>query len=438
MTNILQITSDGARLCDEYGDRSCSALSFSLGQQLNLIFDLRGDAAGSSGKLTPYAGTEPDESVEFYFAIGTGEWENGASPLLLRTGEIAFSRSSSGAFLEIDIPDTGTAALAAALSGKANNVFCAEIGALDDNGKALAVWQFEVTVNNRIYLGGDAPESVSGDPAYLTAAEVLAVIAGRMAEFEISAGTGISVSGNTVSADLTAGSGIAISGNTISSALSFGDGFSVSAGTVGLQICGEAGISVSDDGNGAYVVAQALCPTAGIYLVDGEIGVCTGDGLQIVDYGDDDIRLAVDFADDSEVVDGLETAKCISCATLKTELDRRLASVVQSTVAAINYDPDVIVTGGGTAAEIFLCGGTHYRFSHALAFLEINFAGGIAGRLGSAIFTMAQTSSYSQIFWCDPAFSIAGTLPTIVCGASYIATVLDGVLKIEEVTLGSN
>ena len=440
MTNILQITSDGARLCDEYGDSSCSALSFSLGQKLNLAFDLRGDSADTNGKLLPYAGSEADNSAGFYFAIGAKTWETPASPLLLRTGEIVFTRNNTGAFLSIDIPDTGTTNLVNALSGKPDGVFCAEIGVLDGQGKALAVWQFEVTISNRIYLGGEAPGSVSGDPAYLTAAEVLAIISDRLenVDMTITAGTGISVSGNTVSVALNPGSGITISGSTISSNLAFGDGLALSGNTVGLQIYGEAGIFVSDDGSGSYVISPELTPTAGIYFVDGEIGIRCGDGLTIVYCGDDDSRLAVDFADDSEVVDGQESAKCISCATLKTELDRRLAGVVQSAVAAINYDPDVIVTGGGTVAEIFLCGGTHYRFNRALEFLEINFAGGIAGRLGSAIFTMASSSNHAQIFWVDPAFSIAGTLPSIVCGGSYIATVLDGVLKIEAITPGSN
>lgn len=470
MTNILQITPDGAKLCDEYGDTSCAALSFSLGQQLNLLFDLRGDAVGENGKLLPYAGSEADESAGFYFAVGSG-WGAAAEVLLLRTGEISFARTAAGALLEVDIPDTGTERLIAALAGKANAEFFAEIGALDGNGKALAVWQFKVKINNRIYIGGEAPPSVSGDPDYLTSAEVLAIIAERLENVDmtinagpgiavsgntvsaaltsgigiaisggtvrtdLAAGTGIAISGNTISSNLTAGSGISIAGNTISSALEFGDGLVFSGNTLSMQLSGESGIFVTDDGDGGLLIAPSFSCTSGLYFVDGEIGICIGSGLTLKEeFGDP--RLVIDFADDSEVVDGSESEKSISPATLKTELDRRLANVAQSVVSAINYTADTIVTNSGTAASVYLGGGTHHRFTNALEFLEIIQANGIAGRQGSVIFTMASTSNYQHIFWCDPAFRVVGTIPTVVCGGSYIATVLDGVLKIEEFTPG--
>ncbi len=172
--NVLQISPSGAKLCDEHGDSAGIALAFSLGQHLTLEFDLRG-AKSEDGILLPLETAELEQCPAFYFALGN-VWNAASTPLLLRTSGITVETRNGKSILTVEIPDTGVASLVASLAGKSSAVFTCEIGGLDENALAVFVWQFQVTVCNRIYLGGDLPESVSGDPAYLTAAEVRALI----------------------------------------------------------------------------------------------------------------------------------------------------------------------------------------------------------------------------------------------------------------------
>ncbi|MCQ2379050.1 MAG: hypothetical protein MJ016_07600, partial [Victivallaceae bacterium] len=255
--NILQITSAGAKLCDERGDSAGISLGFSLGQHLSLDFDLRG-SAGESGLLRPLDPAVFDVCRSFYFAISNA-WNASLPPLFLRTEGISTRTTDTETLLSVAIPDTGTAPLVAALSGKSSAVFTAELSGLDDDGRAVFVWQFQVTISNRIYLGGDAPESIAADPAYLTASEVLARIASasdRAAAdaaktFEI--GT---VSGGTAAAvSLTAGS-------TADLALNF----VLPRGAI-VTTAGEVGIFV--DGGSATLVNTITGGTATVGISGG-------------------------------------------------------------------------------------------------------------------------------------------------------------------------
>ncbi len=173
--NILQILPGGAWLCDERGDRSNQSLSFSLGQHLTLDFDLRQEAGGD-GILLPFDLSEISGCVNYYFAL-SDHWDSATAPLYLRTSGITLAATAAGTFLSVELPDTRSAALVAALAGKANASFTAEISGLDPAGLAVFVWQFKVTVNNRIYLGTGAAPSAGDEAAYLTAAEVRALLA---------------------------------------------------------------------------------------------------------------------------------------------------------------------------------------------------------------------------------------------------------------------
>ena len=66
--NILQINGSRAKLCDERGDSNGIQLCFTLGEKLDLQFDLRG-APGSDGILLPYIPEWADECRSFYFAM---------------------------------------------------------------------------------------------------------------------------------------------------------------------------------------------------------------------------------------------------------------------------------------------------------------------------------------------------------------------------------
>ncbi|MCQ2352143.1 MAG: hypothetical protein MJ033_01530 [Victivallaceae bacterium] len=172
--NVLQISSSGAKLCDEHGDSAGIALAFSLGQHLTLEFDLRGDET-DDGILVPLDAAKLADCTGFYFAL-SNVWNAASAPLFLRTSGITVETRNGKTILSVELPDTGVTSLISALAGKASAAFTCEIGGLDANALAVFVWQFQVTVCNRIYLGGDLPESISGDPAYLTAAEVRAMI----------------------------------------------------------------------------------------------------------------------------------------------------------------------------------------------------------------------------------------------------------------------
>ena len=193
--NILQILPGAVWLCDERGDRSNRTLQFSLGQHLTLEFDLRGEA-GSDGVLQPFDLATISDCVGYYFALAD-DWNAATAPLYLRNSGITFTSTETATHLSVELPNTGSAALVAALSGKASANFTAEIGGLDSDGLAVFVWQFKITVNNRIYLGSGAPESEGSEAAYLTAAEVRAMVS----QLALDAGTGLIKSDNALFVD---------------------------------------------------------------------------------------------------------------------------------------------------------------------------------------------------------------------------------------------
>ncbi len=172
--NILQITSSGAKLCDEHGDSAGVALGFSLGQHLTLEFDLR-SGESVNGTLAVYNASALNACRSFYFAL-SNVWNAAATPLFLRTSGISVATRNNKTILSVELPDTGVASLVSALSGRSDAVFTCEIGGIGDDARAIFVWQFQVTIHNRIYLGNNVPESISGDPAYLTAAQVRALL----------------------------------------------------------------------------------------------------------------------------------------------------------------------------------------------------------------------------------------------------------------------
>ncbi|MBR7149706.1 MAG: hypothetical protein IKD01_01650 [Oscillospiraceae bacterium] len=117
----------------------------------------------------------------FFFAID-GDFEKKTSPLLLRTSGITPESSESGTYLKVTIENTAVDTLLAALGDKKSVEFFCEIAGLSAAGTANFSWIFPVTVRNRLFMGGDAPESVTSDPAYLTSAEVKAFVTSEVDE----------------------------------------------------------------------------------------------------------------------------------------------------------------------------------------------------------------------------------------------------------------
>jgi len=174
----LHVDAAGAGITDVYG--AASNVTLPLGAAVRLELDLRGAPDPATGVLEPYDAAALASGVAAcYFALDR-DFDPRTEPLLLRTSGIAITSGSggSGAILSVPIPNTGTAPLISALAGSSAGEFIAEIGALDQEGVTLFAHQFAVTVRNRLYMSGDAPDSVAADPAYCTAAEVRLLAAG--------------------------------------------------------------------------------------------------------------------------------------------------------------------------------------------------------------------------------------------------------------------
>ena len=251
--NVLQISSSGAKLCDEHGDSAGISLAFSLGQHLTLEFDLRG-AETADGVLVPLNAAKLTGCTGFYFAL-SNVWNAASAPLFLRTSGITVETRNGKTILSVELPDTGVSSLISALAGKASAAFTCEIGGLDENALAVFVWQFQVTVCNRIYLGGDLPESISGDPAYLTAVEVRALIRER----NNFSGAGIDFTALEVLANDTQipagateylGIGLAVGGTGLAVAIPAGMTHAMKFKTLGGQVIvdwGDGTITTEDD-----------------------------------------------------------------------------------------------------------------------------------------------------------------------------------------------
>ena len=172
----LQIDASGARITDPYG--AAAEVNLPLGAAVRLDLDLRGAPDPETGVLQPCSGAVPElSSAVCYFALDR-DFDRRTEPLLLRTEGITVSSGGSGSstVFSVPIPNTGVEPLVSAMAEEPSAEFYAEIGAIDSAGDTVFSHQFAVAVRNRIYLGGDAPDSVAGDPAYWTAAETRAVI----------------------------------------------------------------------------------------------------------------------------------------------------------------------------------------------------------------------------------------------------------------------
>ena len=178
ISTCLQIDAAGARITDSYGTET--EVTLPLGAAVRLDFDLRGAPDPGTGVLVPYDAEAVGSGAAACYFVLDRDFDSRTEPLLLRTGGVTISPGSngSGAIFSVPIPNTGVAPLVSALAGRSSAAFFAEIGALNQEGVSLFAYQFAVTVRNRLFMGGDAPESVSSDPAYCTTAEVRALLAG--------------------------------------------------------------------------------------------------------------------------------------------------------------------------------------------------------------------------------------------------------------------
>ena len=175
---LLKITGSAGIWSTQYNKRS-STPEIMVGVAAQLRFDLRQAAAGSDGVLLPYPAEEL-RSDAFYLALDV-DFLQETSPKLLISNQITLTSGSNGeTFLDAVLPDTATPAILAALATKKTLTLNGEIGGFSgSNGADCANWAtgFEITLRNRVYLGGEVPDDVTSNPEYLTAVQVKALIA---------------------------------------------------------------------------------------------------------------------------------------------------------------------------------------------------------------------------------------------------------------------
>lgn len=176
---ILKIDGSAATWADKWG-KTLAAPELMVGVKYCLVLDLRSvNADAESGELLPVAPDEFDAD-SFYIALDA-DYDQTTIPKLLKTDGITLSSSDDGrVLLAVELPETALPELIAALDKSGSVSLHGEIGGFEVNDGAAAAgfaFQFELTVRNRIWLGGEVPPEVEGNPEYLTAAEVRALIA---------------------------------------------------------------------------------------------------------------------------------------------------------------------------------------------------------------------------------------------------------------------
>lgn len=178
MKRILRTDGGVGSWTDQWGSGN-STPEVIVGQRLRLRFDLRQTRTDDeNGYLLPVDFSEIE--CDSYYIAFDGDWDHSTTPRLLKVEGITVVEDADGyVFLEAEIPNTAVAGIMAVLEKKEKFALTGEIGGFrgDDVTAASFTYQFPVTVRNRIWLGGEAPEYVQGDPEYLTSAQVRAIIA---------------------------------------------------------------------------------------------------------------------------------------------------------------------------------------------------------------------------------------------------------------------
>lgn len=172
--SILQISNQGVRLTDEFGSSSGVALELMLGTAVRLEFDLRGESSADGGELAVYPADAFDSHAS-YFALDSVN-RNSNTPALLKYSGITLEHSASGHnILTVELENNATDKIISAISGQTSGSFRAEIGGVDAQGRTLFAWQFDLSIRSRVFIG-EADETVTGDPAYYTAVQTLAML----------------------------------------------------------------------------------------------------------------------------------------------------------------------------------------------------------------------------------------------------------------------
>ena len=176
---ILRLSGGNAEVSDEYG-KKISPPEVKIGIAAIIEADLRCDNVDeNTGKLLPYDYNELSGADSFYLCLD-GDWDHATQPKLLRTSGISLSHSEDGrTIFRAELPQTALPELLAVVEKKQSTTLIAEFcgyKATDGVASATFAWSFSLVLRNRVFIG-EPSEDILSDPAYLTAAEVMALIA---------------------------------------------------------------------------------------------------------------------------------------------------------------------------------------------------------------------------------------------------------------------
>ena len=178
ISQILKITGGSGNWVTQY-DKRTSAPEVVVGVAAKLRFDLRRDEFREDQTLMPYAAGELSSDT-FYLVLDM-DYDQTTLPKLLLSGNVELSAGPDGeTYLDAVLPNTASAEIVAVLAKQKTVTIHGEIGGYSAvNGAAMADWAvgFDLTLRNRVWFGGEVPPEVSGDPEYLTAVQVQALIA---------------------------------------------------------------------------------------------------------------------------------------------------------------------------------------------------------------------------------------------------------------------
>ncbi|MDD5729407.1 MAG: hypothetical protein PHV59_12675, partial [Victivallales bacterium] len=176
---ILKLSGD-AEVSSEYGDK-ISYPEVKIGIAAALELDLRSDVVNNdSGKLLPYSFEELSGADSFYLCLD-GDWDHATQPKLFKISGISLYQTEDGrTIFRAELPATATPTLLAAVAKNKSVTLTAEFcgyKAVDGVANAIFAWDFNIVLKNRVFVGDEVPDEVSSNPEYLTAVEVMALIA---------------------------------------------------------------------------------------------------------------------------------------------------------------------------------------------------------------------------------------------------------------------
>lgn len=176
--SILKITNSGAALCDNYGSTAGIGLELMLGTSCLLEFELRGESSGSSAVLPDYPAAQLS-AASYYCALDFNCFNSDDPPLLIFSGVTVASDADGHTVFSVPVNNSAVDRIVAVMKDQMTAELYCELGGYDVDGNSVFAWQFKLTIRSRVYLGADnGNESIVPDPAYYTAVQIDAMLAG--------------------------------------------------------------------------------------------------------------------------------------------------------------------------------------------------------------------------------------------------------------------